>query len=64
MDITEYLRIVDTLLLIKAGVKLIDNDNKLKNQLLDYIDTQIAEYTVRMEEIEKEMDEQYKRSIH
>ena len=45
----DYLKMIDELLLIKASVELLDTTNqKVKTDLLDYIDTLIAEYNLSL----------------
>ena len=51
----DYLKMIDELLLIKASVQLLDTTNqKVKTDLLDYIDTLIAEYNGIIERYEEE----------
>ena len=52
----DYLKMIDELLLIKASVELLDTTNqKVKTDLLDYIDTLIAEYNSIIERYEEEL---------
>ena len=61
----DYLKMIDELLLIKASVELLDTTNqKVKTDLLDYIDTLIAEYNSIIERYEEDMENEYERSIH
>ena len=61
----EYIKMIDELVLIKASLQLIETDNKkLKNDLLDYIDTLLAEYNAIIEAYESDMEEEYKRRLH
>jgi hypothetical protein len=61
----DYLKMIDELLLIKASVQLLDTTNqKVKTDLLDYIDTLIAEYNGIIERYEEDMKNEYERSIH
>ena len=61
MFMTDILKIIDELVLIKASVELLPTDNpRLKADLKDYIDTLLAEYNNMAEEFEEDMN----RSIH
>jgi len=61
MFMTDILKIIDELVLIKASVELLPTDNpRLKADLKDYIDTLLAEYNNMAEEFEEDMS----RSIH
>ena len=61
----DYLKMIDELLLIKASVQLLDTTNqKVKTDLLDYIDTLIAEFNCIIERYEEDMKNEYERSIH
>ena len=58
----DYLKMIDELLLIKASVQLLDTTNqKVKTDLLDYIDTLIAEYNGIIERYEEDMKNEYER---
>ena len=61
----DYLKMIDELLLIKASVQLLDTTNqKVKTDLLDYIDTLIGDYNGIIEQYEEDMKSEYERSIH
>tara|TARA_Y100001937_G_scaffold125437_1_gene192263 strand:- start:414 stop:608 length:195 start_codon:yes stop_codon:yes gene_type:complete len=62
----EYIKMIDELVLIKASVQLMETENaKLKNDLLDYIDTLLAEYNAIIEAYESDMEDEYnKRRLH
>ena len=61
MFMTDILKIIDELVLIKASLELLPTDNqRLKADLQDYIDTLLAEYNNMAEEFEEGMN----RSIH
>ena len=61
MFMTDILKIIDELVLIKASLELLPTDNpRLKADLQDYIDTLLAEYNNMAEEFEEDMS----RSIH
>ena len=61
----ELIKFIEQLVLIKASVRILKSDDSIRMELLDYIDTVIAEYTVEIEEFERNMEEDYKnRSIH
>jgi len=58
---TDILKIIDELVLIKASLELLPSDNlRLKEDLKDYIDTLLAEYNKMAEEFEEGLN----RSIH
>tara|TARA_B100001287_G_C22225791_1_gene319138 strand:+ start:255 stop:434 length:180 start_codon:yes stop_codon:yes gene_type:complete len=58
---TDILKIIDELVLIKASLELLPTDNpRLKADLQDYIDTLLAEYNNMAQEFEEDMS----RSIH
>ncbi len=61
MFMTDILKIIDELVLIKASLELLPTDNpRLKADLQDYIDTLLAEYNNMAQEFEEDMS----RSIH
>jgi hypothetical protein len=62
----EYLKMIDQLLLIKASVELIEPKTQISSDLIDYIDTLLAEYHILEEQYEEDMEEQMNkpRSIH
>jgi len=61
----DFIKFIEQLVLIKASVRILKSDDSVKMELLDYIDTVIAEYNVEIEEFERNMEEDYKnRSIH
>ena len=62
MFMTDILKIIDELVLIKASLELLPTDNpRLKADLKDYIDTLLAEYNAMAEDYEEDMKN---RSIH
>ena len=62
MFMTDILKIIDELVLIKASLELLPTDNaRLKADLQDYIDTLLAEYNAMAEDYEKKKKN---RSIH
>lgn len=62
MFMTDILKIIDELVLIKASLELLPTDNaRLKADLQDYIDTLLAEYNGMAEDYEEDMKN---RSIH
>ena len=62
MFMTDILKIIDELVLIKASVELLPTDNpRLKADLKDYIDTLLAEYNAMAQDFEDDMNN---RSIH
>jgi len=62
MFMTDILKIIDELVLIKASLELLPTDNpRLKADLQDYIDTLLAEYNNMAEDFEEDMNN---RSIH
>lgn len=62
----DYLKFMDQLLLIKASVELIEPRTKMISDLIDYIDTCLAEYHALEEKYEEDMEEEMNkpRSIH
>ena len=61
----EFLRFIEQLVLMKASVSILKSDDPIKTEILDYIDTIIAEYNVEIEEFERNMAMEMKdRSIH
>ena len=62
MFMTDILKIIDELVLIKASLELLPTDNaRLKADLQHYIDTLLAEYNAMAEDYEEDMKN---RSIH
>ena len=58
-------KFIEQLVLIKASVSILKSDDPIKIEILDYIDTVIAEYNVEIEEFERNMELEMKdRSIH
>jgi|TARA_B110000444_G_scaffold37660_1_gene33172 hypothetical protein len=61
----EFLKFIEQLVLLKASVSILKSDDPIKIEILDYIDTVIAEYNVEIEEFERNMAMEMKdRSIH
>tara|TARA_B100000900_G_scaffold321901_1_gene281190 strand:+ start:67 stop:279 length:213 start_codon:yes stop_codon:yes gene_type:complete len=66
----EALKFIEEVLLIKASVEIITTDNKIsrkiRTDLLDYLDTLLAEYNKVVSDFEEDFEEEINkpRSIH
>jgi len=60
----EYLKFMDELLVIKAALELQEESGKVNTDLRDYVDNLLAEYNILVEEIEKDMENEAKKTLH
>ena len=64
----EALKFIEEVLLIKAAVMLIEPTDKpqmkIRNDLVDYLDTLLAEYNKVVTDFEEDMEEQQNRRLH
>ena len=60
----EYLKFMDELLVIKASLELQEEPGKVNTDLRDYVDNLLAEYNILVEEIEKGMENEAKKTLH
>ena len=64
----EALKFIEEILLIKAAVMLIEPTDKpqmkIRNDLVDYLDTLLAEYNQVVTDFEEDMAEEQKRRLH
>jgi len=55
---------MDELLVIKAALELQEESGKVNTDLRDYVDNLLAEYNILVEEIEKDMENEAKKTLH
>jgi hypothetical protein len=64
----EALKFIEEVLLIKAAVMLIEPTDKpqmkIRNDLVDYLDTLLAEYNKVVTDFEEGMEEEQNRRLH
>tara|TARA_E500000318_G_scaffold80260_1_gene75393 strand:+ start:261 stop:467 length:207 start_codon:yes stop_codon:yes gene_type:complete len=64
----EALKFIEEILLIKAAVMLIEPTDKpqmkIRNDLVDYLDTLLAEYNQVVTDFEEDMAEEQNRRLH
>ena len=64
----EALKFIEEVLLIKASVEIITTDDKMsrkvRTDLLDYLDTLLAEYNKVVSDFEEGMEEEQNRRLH
>ena len=64
----EALKFIEEVLLIKAAVMLIEPTDKpqmkIRNDLVDYLDTLLAEYNQVVTDFEEDMAEEQNRRLH
>ena len=64
----EALKFIEEVLLIKASVEIITTDDKIsrkvRTDLLDYLDTLLAEYNKVVTDFEEGMEEEQNRRLH
>ena len=64
----EALKFIEEVLLIKASVEIITTDDKIsrkvRTDLLDYLDTLLAEYNKVVSDFEEGMEEEQNRRLH
>jgi hypothetical protein len=64
----EALKFIEEVLLIKAAVMLIEPTDKpqmkIRNDLVDYLDTLLAEYNKVVTDFEEDMEEEQNRRLH